>query len=60
MSERNNTECHWDEFCDWAEDNDIPSPRHAGSHREDWEPWFDCWNAALDAREESEAAKEKT
>ena len=54
MSERSNTEEHWDEFCDWCEDSDVESPKD-GAHEDDWGPWWECWNAALDARDADEA-----
>ena len=54
---RSNIDVHWDEFCDWCEDNGIDDPRVDGQP-EDWQTWFACWEAALDAREAAEAAKE--
>jgi len=43
---RDNIEGHWDEFRDWCEDNGVDL-----EHQDDWMPWWECWNAALDARE---------
>ncbi|MCP4900005.1 MAG: hypothetical protein GY906_23805 [bacterium] len=50
---RSNIEAHWDEFCDWLEDNCDIRPQD-GHDTEEWEQWFNCWNAALDAREAEE------
>jgi len=51
---RSNIDVHWDEFCDWCEDSGVGDPRY-GTPNEDWKPWFECWGAALDAREAAEA-----
>lgn len=40
-----NIKYHWDEFRDYCEDNGISL-----EHREDWEPWWTCWKAAIDAK----------
>ena len=45
-TERSNEDGHWDEFRDYCEDNGISL-----EHRDDWEAWWDCWNAALDAED---------
>ena len=50
---RSNIEAHWDEFCDLCEDSDIGDPR-TGTCNDKWEPWFECWSAALDARDATE------
>ncbi len=53
MTERSNADGYWDEFCDWLGDNGYADPRlDAGA--DEWEPWLECWNAALDAREQFE------
>jgi len=44
--ERSNTDGHWDEFADWCKENFVSLDQH-----DDWETWWACWNAALDARE---------
>ena len=41
---RSNEEGHWNEFRDYCEDNGINL-----EHPDDWESWWECWNAALDA-----------
>ena len=43
-TERSNEEGHWDEFADYCEDVGISL-----EHHDDWEAWWTCWNAALDA-----------
>lgn len=45
-TERNNEIGHWDEFRDYCEDVGISLEDAV-----DWEPWWECWNAALDARD---------
>lgn len=52
MTERSNIEGHWDEFRDWCEENGVSL-----EDKDDWEPWWRCWNAALDAREDNEENK---
>lgn len=44
---KSNEEICWDEFVDWANDNGIGM-----EHKEDWEPWFECWCAAIEAKEQ--------
>lgn len=51
---RSNIEAHWDEFCDWCEDEGIPSPSMAqkeNQEKEEWRIFWLCWEAALDARD---------
>lgn len=35
---------HWPKFCQYAEETGISL-----DYVDDWEQWWDCWNAALDA-----------
>ena len=35
----------WDEFRDWCEDNKVSI-----EYNEDWEPWWNCWKTAIQAR----------
>lgn len=51
---RSNTESHWDEFCDWLEDQGIGNPSVGEIEPEIWRQWWDCWETALDAREASD------
>jgi len=60
MTTRSNLESHWDEFCDWCEESGRGDPRsNSRAQVCNWEPWFECWNAALDAREADEADAER-
>lgn len=36
---------YWEEFTQYCEENGISL-----DHQDDWEAWWLCWNAALDAR----------
>jgi hypothetical protein len=56
MADRNNAECFWDEFCDWAEDEGVGDPRAVSA--DDWLPWFRCWCAALDASDQAKEASD--
>ncbi len=56
MTERSNTEGHWDEFCDWLEDScEADDPRSSLGDPQQWTPFWNCWNAALDARDDSKS-----
>jgi hypothetical protein len=55
MTDRYNAECFWDEFCDWAKEHGVGDPRTT-CHLDDWQPWFQCWCAALDAVEQEGGA----
>jgi hypothetical protein len=57
MADRNNAECFWDEFCDWAADEGVGDPR-ATAHPDDWLPWFRCWCNALDAADQAKEARD--
>ena len=52
-TERSNIEGFWDEFCDWCDDSGVGDPRNGGEP-DDWNAWWECWNAALDAKEDRE------
>lgn len=43
---RNEKDGHWADFKIYAEANGISL-----EHIDDWEPWWQCWNAALDAED---------
>jgi len=43
-TERTEDDGHWYDFVNYCENSGIGI-----LHREDWEPWWECWNAALDA-----------
>ena len=48
-TERTEREGHWDAFVRYAGEEGISL-----EHPDDWRQWWDCWNAALDARDNSE------
>ncbi len=41
----------WDQFSDWCEDNGVD----VEGHKDDWEPWWDCWSTAVVAKMTSDA-----
>lgn len=52
--ERTEDEGYWYDFVIYCEDNGIGI-----LHREDWEPWWMIWNAALDAADNAYLASIK-
>lgn len=44
-----NYELCWDEFVEWCSGNGVSL-----DHKEDWEPWFECWTAAINAKIEQQ------